>query len=581
MARELPRRCATRPRASYRLRLEALEDRVLPATRTWTGLAADSHWTSAANWDGGVTAPAAGDTLVFPEGAPRSSNVNDFPVDTAFGTITLGPGYTITGHEIMLSGGITFQPASSLFSLLPDSVGLNMVLASDAQLVFADSPSSPYLSGADISGSIQLAGHDLLVHVFGNPSQTGPSISLSGSITGDGQVRVGGAPRPVSFSGHNTYTGATDVFADGWLKAVTSDALGSPNVGASVEAGSLLEVAVGGAASLAEPLTIAGTGPGLPELAPTAGAVSVSAGSSTRLTGPITLAADSALGVTGNNAATATLGSAIDTNGHTLTLRGPLTALLDGATINGGGQVNQAGAGVLGGHGTIASPLFVDAGTLGPGVGGAGSADVLSTGDAAFAAGTAYQVNLGSAGSSTLQARAVDLGLGPTLHVAVDPSFVSKRGQKFTLVQSSSGITGHFRDENGNELVDGSTVTAGGHTFIIRYLSGTFPHDHGRSPGGRRAPVERVVLVSGSTASLDAMPTGTRLPLNQEPVAATIEGMLASGSSTSSAAGQVNPVSLLPVARTPAAVGTSRHDVVNLVEQLAPWLAEVLAELSR
>jgi autotransporter-associated beta strand protein len=71
------------------------------ATRTWSGGAPLlNNWTIAANWSGGV-APVAGDNLVFPLGAARMTNVNNFPAGTAFGSITFQRGgYVITGNAL-------------------------------------------------------------------------------------------------------------------------------------------------------------------------------------------------------------------------------------------------------------------------------------------------------------------------------------------------------------------------------------------------------------------------------------------------------------------------------------------------
>ena len=57
------------------------------ATATWTGGGADNNWTNALNWAG--TAPVAGDDLVFPVGAARLSNTNDFAAATSFNSITI------------------------------------------------------------------------------------------------------------------------------------------------------------------------------------------------------------------------------------------------------------------------------------------------------------------------------------------------------------------------------------------------------------------------------------------------------------------------------------------------------------
>ena len=58
---------------------------VAATVRTWTGGGADNNWTTLANWGG--TAPVAGDDLVFPGGAARLSNTNNFGAGTAFNSI--------------------------------------------------------------------------------------------------------------------------------------------------------------------------------------------------------------------------------------------------------------------------------------------------------------------------------------------------------------------------------------------------------------------------------------------------------------------------------------------------------------
>jgi len=84
------------------------------ATRTWSGLGADTNWTTAANWD---VLPVAGDDLVFPNGVPAGSltNNNDFPVATAFQSITFsGNGYTLNGNSITLfSGGLAMTSSAA------------------------------------------------------------------------------------------------------------------------------------------------------------------------------------------------------------------------------------------------------------------------------------------------------------------------------------------------------------------------------------------------------------------------------------------------------------------------------------
>src|SRR4051794_7643182 len=63
IAKIQPSRRAHR-RTRVELLAESLEERVLLATKTWTG-AVDTGWNTPGNWQGGV--PATGDDLVFPD----------------------------------------------------------------------------------------------------------------------------------------------------------------------------------------------------------------------------------------------------------------------------------------------------------------------------------------------------------------------------------------------------------------------------------------------------------------------------------------------------------------------------------
>src|SRR4051812_23055435 len=83
-------RRAARPTADRPapLEAEALEDRVAPAVRIWTGLGADPNWTTAANWQGNIP-PQAEDNLVFPATPVSALSVNNFGAGTRFRTITI------------------------------------------------------------------------------------------------------------------------------------------------------------------------------------------------------------------------------------------------------------------------------------------------------------------------------------------------------------------------------------------------------------------------------------------------------------------------------------------------------------
>ena len=74
----------------------------LPSTYTctWDGGGTDNKWSTAANWSNDM-APMAGDNLVFPPGAARSNNVNDYPSSTQFASITISGGtYNIQNNPL-------------------------------------------------------------------------------------------------------------------------------------------------------------------------------------------------------------------------------------------------------------------------------------------------------------------------------------------------------------------------------------------------------------------------------------------------------------------------------------------------
>src|SRR5437868_5228570 len=82
-----------------RPRLEALEDRLAPATLTWTG-AVSNLWSNPSNWSGGAPRVDTIEDLIFPAGASNLTNVNDIGAPgLLLQTITYtGSGYTTTGN---------------------------------------------------------------------------------------------------------------------------------------------------------------------------------------------------------------------------------------------------------------------------------------------------------------------------------------------------------------------------------------------------------------------------------------------------------------------------------------------------
>ncbi len=95
-----------------RLAFEYLEDRVVPATISWTGAGGNSFWSTIGNWNLG-RAPLAGDDIVFSSLAPAASRstVDDLAGLPLYSTITVSAsGYTLGGTiavpKLALSGSI-------------------------------------------------------------------------------------------------------------------------------------------------------------------------------------------------------------------------------------------------------------------------------------------------------------------------------------------------------------------------------------------------------------------------------------------------------------------------------------------
>src|SRR5882724_10308948 len=77
------------------------------ATNFWDGGGTTGNWTNAANWSNNV-APVFGADLVFPAGASRLENTNNFAGSAEFfhSLTFLGAGYTIHGNSIHLTNGL-------------------------------------------------------------------------------------------------------------------------------------------------------------------------------------------------------------------------------------------------------------------------------------------------------------------------------------------------------------------------------------------------------------------------------------------------------------------------------------------
>ncbi|MGB7325542.1 MAG: hypothetical protein WBD31_11780, partial [Rubripirellula sp.] len=190
----------------HKLRIELLESRRLLAVATWDGGGADDNWTTANNWAADV-APSANDDLVFPSGAARAANVNNFTAGTQFGSVQIsGSNYAITGNSVKLVGGVTSQGTGNSF-------------APNVQLTGAGSIGQAGSSTFIVGGTIDLNGNNLSVNT---PSGT---TQFNGAISGTGNLSFGGLGQAV-LATNNSYTGSTSV-TSGTLVVQTGGGLGT------------------------------------------------------------------------------------------------------------------------------------------------------------------------------------------------------------------------------------------------------------------------------------------------------------------------------------------------------------------
>src|ERR1043166_532403 len=97
-------------RRSVRPAIEMLEDRLAPATYTWTGNGANDLWSNAANWDIGVPVSAA--DVVIPNVTGSVEVLFDASVPgsgVTLNSLTSSEPFHISGDTLTLDGPGTFQ----------------------------------------------------------------------------------------------------------------------------------------------------------------------------------------------------------------------------------------------------------------------------------------------------------------------------------------------------------------------------------------------------------------------------------------------------------------------------------------
>lgn len=175
----------TRRRPRARLELEVLEDRLAPATLTWTGQGHTIGTNDGGNWDTGQ-APRAGDTLVFGTAA-ANANIILLAAPAIFQGSLNGPGSSITAPATYAEIHVT-APGVILtgltFPIHANTVGLLESVATDAVVV--DPGASVVLL------DMILTAHDTAVEYEAKDPATGRDLSGFGNdVHGPLTIQVG------------------------------------------------------------------------------------------------------------------------------------------------------------------------------------------------------------------------------------------------------------------------------------------------------------------------------------------------------------------------------------------------------
>jgi autotransporter-associated beta strand protein len=496
-SRQRGHRPDVRFQARRRLQLEALEERMAPATHTWTG-AASNLWSNNANWTGGSPAGDASADLVFPGTAANLTNMNDLTgltIQSISFSGMIGADNTISGNGITLSKGISFAYLNTATTFFMRITLVGITLAGSQTIT--NSTSNPDKPQLEIDSPINLGAFTLTF--------TGPGASYArGAITGTGGLVINnvGDFGFVALSGANTYSGLTEV-DHGELDFQNNDALGSTAGSVVVNSGGEIRFP-GRNNSTPKPVTINGNGRG-------SGAISFCDTTDGTFAGPISLGSASTIASSCTISTTfgpLPVGTAIFTgpinnNGFDLTLRSgnDINKQLISGVISGVGGLVKDGAGTvtlssnntytgltkvmagtllvngvqpssnatinsggtLGGSGTVGT--ITAAGTVSPGGPGPG---ILRGGNTLFNAGSALAVKLNgtTAGTGYDQLNvtgAVSLSGSPTLNVTAVPGLAV--GSMFTIIASTDLVGGTFSGLPNNALL----TAISGQEFRINY----------------------------------------------------------------------------------------------------------------
>ena len=200
---------STRGRWCSTLSLDELGERIMPATRIWSGLGSNDKWTTPTNWQGGVAPIPGEDDLRFPAGASRlATNENDFPDGTEFLAIRVETTATLNGNALKLTNtGGAFVADINAGTVTVNLA--NVIFTNDDAKIQTVKPGTNIVFNA--GSKITIDSNNL---IFNSESTGANKIQVSAPIVGTGGVTIDG-PGIVIFSPQsanpNNYNGDTKI----------------------------------------------------------------------------------------------------------------------------------------------------------------------------------------------------------------------------------------------------------------------------------------------------------------------------------------------------------------------------------
>lgn len=313
----------------------------------------------------------------------------------------------------------------------------------------------------------------------------GSSVTVAGSITGSGPLLIGSPAESIARSGIVTLTGNNAFTGPIYIGGATLRAGSDANLGSSSApvnfqgTGGTLQFTASG--TFAKPISFSlGS-------SPQGGGTLDIGGNAITLTGPLSGNAPSGLNIVGGGTLTLAASSPLfsgSISAGMLTLAAPDTLP----------QVTVLSTGTLAGNGFVGGTVF--AGTLAPGVGGAG---LLGMGRLTLTMSSTFQIELNGAlpGTGYDQVIVGDLVTLGNATLALSLGFNPADDTSFTIIdnQGTDPVSGTF-----NGLAEGATVSAGDETFVISYHGGDGNNVVLTAAGAVPEPSTCALLLTGSGA---------------------------------------------------------------------------------